>query len=530
MRENESMDEMFGKENTMRKNYRKKWIVFCLMAIFVLCGSITGKQTVEAASLNKTKVTLIKGESVQLKVNGTAKAVQWSSSGKSVAAVSSKGKVTAKKKGTVKITAKAGNKNYVCKVVVEDPIISQKKVTITAGKSCQLRLSGTTRKVRWSSNRTAIALVSSTGTITGRKAGQAVITATVGSRKYNCTVTVKKAQAPGSKNKPVTKVSLNTGKVTIKKGGETELKATVTPSNATNKGITWSSSNTKIATVSSAGTVKAVQKGTAVITATAKDGSGKKATCKVTVTDEITDNIWGEAYAILPTTSKEGMAVGIRFQNNTGKNIRINWYATCANTEQYFTRKGYTVLKESSTMDAEGYSKLSYSEWSEAYDKNPTVTVKPGASREMFFEGPWGYYIRYDFTSSSYVLFDIIVGNECYLYKLDLTGTWKTYIEYTGYHCDMRERSTRRYDYIKDYNSNKVPDRSPSSSSDSSLKKVKIKEKCIFCHGSGKCGSCNGTGRLSAVTNRPNTCHACNSGRCGYCGGKGYTYDYDYVS
>ena len=454
MRENESMDEMFGKENTMRKNCRKKWIVFCLMAIFVLCGSITGKQTVEAASLNKTKVTLIKGESVQLKVNGTAKAVQWISSGKSVAAVSSKGKVTAKKKGTVKITAKAGNKNYVCKVVVEDPIISQKKVTITAGKSCQLRLSGTTRKVRWSSNRTAIALVSSTGTITGRKAGQAVITATVGSRKYNCTVTVKKAQAPGSKNKPVTKVSLNTGKVTIKKGGETELKATVTPSNATNKGIKWSSSNTKIATVSSAGTVKAVQKGTAVITATAKDGSGKKATCKVTVTDEITDNIWGEAYAILPTTSKEGMAVGIRFQNNTGKNIRINWYATCANTEQYFTRKGYTVLKESSTMDAEGYSKLSYSEWSEAYDKNPTVTVKPGASREMFFEGPWGYYIRYDFTSSSYVLFDIIVGNECYLYKLDLTGTWKTYIEYTGYHCDMRERSTRRYDYIKDYNSN----------------------------------------------------------------------------
>ena len=514
----------------MRKNCRKKWIVFCLMAIFVLCGSITGKQTVEAASLNKTKVTLIKGESVQLKVNGTAKAVQWSSSGKSVAAVSSKGKVTAKKKGTVKITAKTGNKNYVCKVVVEDPIISQKKVTVTVGKSCQLRLSGTTRKVRWSSNRTAIALVSSTGTITGRKAGQAVITATVGSRKYNCTVTVKKAQTQSSKSKPVTKVSLNTGKVTIKKGGETALKATVTPSNATNKGIKWSSSNTKVATVSSTGTVKAVQKGTAVITATAKDGSGKKATCKVIVTDEITDNILGEAYAILPTTSKEGMAVGIRFQNNTGKNIRIAWYATCANTEQYFTRKGYTVLKESSTMDAEGYSKLSYSEWSEAYDKNPTVTVKPGASREMFFEGPWGYYIRYDFTSSSYVLFDIIVGNECYLYKLDLTGTWKTYIEYTGYHCDMRERSTRRYDYIKDYNSNKVPDRSPSSSSDSSLKKVKIKEKCIFCYGSGKCGSCNGTGRLSAVTNRPNTCHACNSGRCGYCGGKGYTYDYDYVS
>ena len=70
------MDEVIGKENAMRKNCRKKWIVFCLMIIFVLCGSIIGKQTVEAAALNRTKVTLMKGESVQLKVNGTTRAVQ----------------------------------------------------------------------------------------------------------------------------------------------------------------------------------------------------------------------------------------------------------------------------------------------------------------------------------------------------------------------------------------------------------------------------------------------------------------------
>ena len=523
------MDEVIGKENAMRKNCRKKWIVFCLMIIFVLCGSIIGKQTVEAAALNRTKVTLIKGESVQLKVNGTTRAVQWSSSGKSVAVVTSKGRVTAKKKGTVKVTAKAGNKKYVCKVLVEDPIISQKNVTLLTGKSCQLRLSGTTRKVRWSSNRTDIAMVSSNGTVRGKKAGQAVITATVGPRKYNCTVTVKKAQAQSTKRKLVTEVLLNTGKVTMKKGSETSLEATVSPSSATNKKVKWSSSDTRVATVTSTGKVKAVQKGTVVITATAKDGSGKKASCEVTVTDEITDNIVGEAYAILPTTSKEGAAVGIRFRNNTGINICVDSYAVCANMEEDFIRKGYTVIDDIGVMFAEGYRKFSFDAYDE-YEKNPTVTVEPGASREMFFEGPWGNYIRWDFTSSSYVLFDIIAGNECYLYKLDLTGTWKTYIEYTGYHCDVREKSTRIFDYVEDYNSNKVPDSSPSSPSDSSIKKVKIKEKCIFCHGSGKCGSCNGTGRLAAVTNRPNTCHACNSGRCGYCGGKGYTYDYDYIS
>jgi len=58
---------------------------------------------------------------------------------------------------------------------------------------------------------------------------------------------------------------------------------TAKPSDATNKAVTWKSSNTKIATVDKNGKVKAVKKGTVTITATAKDGSGKKVTCKVTV-------------------------------------------------------------------------------------------------------------------------------------------------------------------------------------------------------------------------------------------------------
>ncbi|MBR1627870.1 MAG: Ig-like domain-containing protein, partial [Lachnospiraceae bacterium] len=80
----------------------------------------------------------------------------------------------------------------------------------------------------------------------------------------------------------VKSVKLNKAKASVKKGGSLALKATIAPANATNKTVTWSTSNKKIATVSSKGVVKGVRKGTATITVTTKDKK-KKATCKVTV-------------------------------------------------------------------------------------------------------------------------------------------------------------------------------------------------------------------------------------------------------
>ena len=78
----------------------------------------------------------------------------------------------------------------------------------------------------------------------------------------------------------VSSVSLSQSSVSIARGGSTNLTATVSPSNATDKTVTWSSSNSSVATVNN-GTVSAVAVGTATITATA---SGRTATCEVTVT------------------------------------------------------------------------------------------------------------------------------------------------------------------------------------------------------------------------------------------------------
>ena len=81
----------------------------------------------------------------------------------------------------------------------------------------------------------------------------------------------------------VTKVTLNQSSVYLNVGKTTTLKATVTPTNATNKNVTWKSSDTSVATVSSSGLVTAKAGGVATITAMAKDGSGKSASCTVYV-------------------------------------------------------------------------------------------------------------------------------------------------------------------------------------------------------------------------------------------------------
>ena len=86
-----------------------------------------------------------------------------------------------------------------------------------------------------------------------------------------------------SKEVLVTSITLSPSSLSLKKGAPQTLTATVSPSDATNKDVTWSSSNTAVATVNSNGQVTAVATGTCTITCTAKDGSGVSATCTVKV-------------------------------------------------------------------------------------------------------------------------------------------------------------------------------------------------------------------------------------------------------
>ena len=268
--------------------------------------------TVAEIKLSQSTLSMKKGESAALTVtitpeNATDKSVDWTSSDTKIATVDSTGKVTAVSAGTASITCMAkdgSDKKATCKVTVTDPTppkpsvvkvtkITLNKTTASVGKGKTMQLTATVtptnatnKAVTWKSSNTKIATVSSTGKVTAKSAGTVTITCTAkdgSGKKATCKVTVTEPKPPVKPTVKVTKVTLNKKAATLSPKETLTLRATVTPTTATNKAVTWKSSNTKIATVSSTGKVTAKAAGTVTITCTAKDGSGKKATCRITV-------------------------------------------------------------------------------------------------------------------------------------------------------------------------------------------------------------------------------------------------------
>ena len=141
------------------------------------------------------------------------------------------------------------------------------------------------KTVKWSSSNTKVATVSSSGEVTAKGSGQTIITAKTANgltakATVNVTVLVQIVEKA---------VYLDKTSATLKKGNTLKLKATVDPTDATYKTITWSSSDNSVASVSNDGVVTAKDAGTTIITATSKNG--KKATCKITVPVVYADSI-----------------------------------------------------------------------------------------------------------------------------------------------------------------------------------------------------------------------------------------------
>ncbi|MEE1124523.1 MAG: Ig-like domain-containing protein, partial [Acutalibacteraceae bacterium] len=231
------------------------------------------KTAKSSVSLNKTSLSLYDGKSETLKatVTGSSKVSSWTSSDKKIATVSS-GKVTAIAPGTATITVKLDNgKTAKCTVTVKKSTVKLNKTSLSLyeGKAETLTatVTGGSKVASWTSSNKKIATVSS-GKVTAVAPGTATITVKLANgNTAKCTVTVKKST-----------VKLDKTSVSLYEGQTATPKATVT---GTSKIASWTSSNTKVATVTSAGKITAVAPGTATVTVKLANGSTAK--CTVTV-------------------------------------------------------------------------------------------------------------------------------------------------------------------------------------------------------------------------------------------------------
>ena len=224
--------------------------------------------------------------------NVSNKTVYWYTSDSSIATVN-EGTIYAKREGEAIITAISGNRQKIakCKVIVSKPEVpltgiklKEENVTVEIGKTGYIGAiynpsDASDKVLYWSSSDESVAKVNE-GVVTAIGEGKAILTATAraGGKTASCTVTVENPNFVH-----IDEIKMKTEELNLNKGENGWVGVTYSPSNASNKVLTWKSSNEEVVTVRE-GNVKAVGEGKAVLTATSEDG-GKTTSCIVTVVD-----------------------------------------------------------------------------------------------------------------------------------------------------------------------------------------------------------------------------------------------------
>ncbi len=363
-------------------------------------------------SFDVDALVLTEGDTFTL-LPATGQAVSWSSSDTSIATVSSTGEVTAISKGDCIITATASDgstASYELTVNLSwypsSIALNCSTKEITVGDTATLTATTTPSEVlyptvTWASSDESVATVSSSGVVTGVSEGTATITATTkNSKTATCTVTVN------SNTTAVTSISLSSSSRTGYVGYTTLAPTvTVTPSDATDQTITWSSSDTSIATVdSSTGKVKGVSNGTCTITATSSNGKtasytltiktrypsaisldfsiksitvGDTATLTATLTPSevvLSTVTWASSDTSVATVSSSGVVTGVSEGTATITATTANSKtATCTVTVESSTTAVTSIsLSSSSRTGYVGYTTLA-----------PTVTVTPSDATDQ---------------------------------------------------------------------------------------------------------------------------------------------------
>lgn len=146
----------------------------------------------------------------------------------------------------------------------------------------------------------------------------------------------------------VNSIKLNTDDYVMYSKQYVQLKATITPKNATNKKVTWSSSNKNVATVDKNGKVVAKRRGTCTITVSATDGSGVKAFCKVTVKQLVTSIKLNKSVINL---NRKGNKATLKatIKPNNANNKKVTWKVQYPKNVSYNAKKGIVRASRNSS-------------------------------------------------------------------------------------------------------------------------------------------------------------------------------------
>ncbi|WP_051656385.1 Ig-like domain-containing protein [Butyrivibrio sp. AE3004] len=268
------------------------------------CTIIVGTP-VSSVSTSTPLLTIKEGETSQITAtispsNASNKKLEYTSSNPNIASVDKNGVIRAASTGSSQITVAAtdgsGKKANVNVIVVANETkvssiaINPEEFLINKGEKATLSATvfpenATNKEITWSSSSTSIVSVSKTGEITGKRGGTATITATANDGSgisAKAKVTVKSLV----KN---INVKSETGSARMLVGTSAKLTAGIEPSDATDKSVAWKSLNSDVVSVSQDGTINAIKKGVAIITATAQDGSGVVGQISIIVKDYATN-------------------------------------------------------------------------------------------------------------------------------------------------------------------------------------------------------------------------------------------------
>lgn len=298
--------------------------------------SDTEKIAVEKIELDQDELAILPTDEIILVAtitpdDATNKKIKWKSSDESVAVVDSEGKVSAKSIGSTTITATTEDGEFTasCRVVVSEDVVKVKelnlsKSSLTLGIDAYEKIdtdiiptNATNKGIMWKSEDESIAIVSSSGLITGKKEGTTTITATTkdGNFEKSVRVTVKKIELEN--------IELPEKEV-VELGKSKTLEYKLLPKNAPSEDLVWKSSDVSIATVDSKGKVTGKKEGKTTITVMTKDEK-VKSKCTVTVSKPVA--VTGIKFSTKILTLQEGetKSLGVSVIPNNAVNNTYRW-------------------------------------------------------------------------------------------------------------------------------------------------------------------------------------------------------------